>query len=121
VAMLFKVQLSLFGALIGGGIGVVVARYRGPHWPTIAAGAVIAVAGCALGTLLGLVFVLLQAGHGLPFIFRHFGGRSGLLHYYPGSVGVLGLLFWALAAFAAVMIPVRQRRRTTGSAGTARA
>jgi hypothetical protein len=109
VAMLFKTQLSLFGLLIGGGIGVAVARYRGAHWPTIAAGAVIAVAGCALGTLLGLVFVLLDSGVSLPFIVGHFGGPSGLLHYYPGSVGVLGLLFWAIAAFAAIRIPLRAR------------
>lgn len=110
VAMLFKTQLSLFGLLIGGGVGLAVARYRGPHWPTVVAGAVIAVAGCALGTLLGLVFVLLDAGFSLPFVLGHLGGPSGVLHYFPSSVGVLGLVFWAVAAFAAVWIPRRGLR-----------
>jgi hypothetical protein len=109
VAMLFKTQLSLFGLLIGAGVGASVARYRGPHWPTIAAGAVIAVIGCALGTLLGLVFVALDSGASLSFILRHLSGPSGLLRYYPSSVGVLGLLFWVIAAAAAVTIPLRGR------------
>jgi hypothetical protein len=109
VAMLFKTQLSLFGLLIGAGIGAAVARYRGAHWPTIAAGAVIAVAGCALGTLLGLIFVLLDSGDSLAFILAHLGGSSGVLHYFPGSVGILGLLFWAVAVVAAIRIPLRRR------------
>jgi hypothetical protein len=107
VAMLFKTQLSLFGLLIGGGVGLAVARYRRSHWPTVVAGAIIAVAGCALGTLLGLIFVLLDAGFSLPFVLGHLGGPSGVLHYFPSSVGVLGLVFWAIAAFAAVWIPRR--------------
>jgi hypothetical protein len=113
VAMLFKTQLSLFGLLIGGGVGLVVARYRRSHWPTVLAGAVIAVAGCALGTLLGLVFVLLDAGFSLPFVLGHLGGPSGVLHYFPSSVGVLGLIFWAIAAFAAIWIPLRGLRPST--------
>ncbi len=107
--MLFKTQLSLFGLLIGAGIGAIVARYRGAHWPTIAAGAVIAVAGCALGTLLGLVFVALDSGASLSFVLSHLSGPSGLLHYYPHSVGILGLLFWIIAAGAAISIPLRAR------------
>jgi hypothetical protein len=116
VAMLFKTQLSLFGLLIGAGIGAVVTRYRGARWPTIAAGAVIAVAGCALGTLLGLVFVALNSGTSLSFVLAHLGGPSGLLHYYPHSVGILGLLFWVIAAAAAISIPLRARQARPGQA-----
>jgi hypothetical protein len=108
VAMVFRTQLPLIGLLIGGGVGVVVAHFRGAHWPTMAAGAVIAVAGCALGTLLAIVFVLLRSGIGLSFVLGHFGGPLGVLHYYPSSVGVLGLVFWAVAAFAAIRIPLRR-------------
>jgi hypothetical protein len=107
--VLFKTQLSLLGLLIGAGIGAVVTRYRGAHWPTVAAGAVIAVAGCALGTLLGLVFVAVDSGASLSFVLQHLRGPSGLLRYYPGSVGILGLLFWVIAAAVAVLIPLRAR------------
>ncbi len=109
VAMLFRTQLPLIGLVIGGGVGLAVARFRGAHWPTVAAGAVIAVAGCALGTLLAIVFVLLHSGISLSFVLGHIAGPMGVLHYYPSSVGVLGLVFWAGAAFLAIRIPLRRR------------
>lgn len=121
VAMLFKTQLSLFGLLIGAGIGAVVARYRGVHWPSVVAGAVIAVAGCALGTLLGLIFVALDSGASLSFVLRHLSGPSGLLRYYPHSVGILGVLFWVIAAAAAVTVPLRGRPAHPAQAQPARA
>jgi hypothetical protein len=51
-ALVFHRQLSLVGLLIGLGAGLAVARYRPGHLPTIVAGAVITVVGCALGTFL---------------------------------------------------------------------
>jgi hypothetical protein len=119
IAMLINLQLSLIGLLIGAGIGTIVARYRSGHWPTIIAGAVIAVAGCALGTLLAMVFRSLKAHVPLSYILSHLGGPYGLLHYYPGDVGVIGLLFWAVAAYAAIRIPMRgQRAAATAAAMT---
>ena len=116
VAMAFNIQLSLLGLLIGAGVGAVVARYRAGHRPTIIAGAVIAVAGCALGTLLGMIFQLIRHQVPLSYILGHLSGPGGLFHYYPGEVGVLGLLFWAVAAYAAIRIPLQSQRLTAARA-----
>jgi hypothetical protein len=116
VAMLFNLQLSLIGLLIGAGVGAVVAKYRAGHLPTIIAGAVIAVAGCALGTLLAMVFRLLNAQVPLSYILGHLTGRFGLFHYYPSEVGGLGLLFWAIAAFVAVRVPLQSQRVAASAA-----
>ncbi len=116
VAMLLNIQLSLIGLLIGAGVGAVVARYRAGHRPTIIAGAAIAVAGCALGTLLAMVFRLLNAQVPLSYILGHLSGPSGLFHYYPSEVGGLGLLFWAIAAFAAIRIPLQSQRAAASAA-----
>jgi hypothetical protein len=116
VAILINLQLSLFGLLIGAAVGAVVAKYRPGHWPTIIAGAVIAVAGCALGTYLAMVFQALKDHFPLSYVLGHLGGGPyGLLHSYPNEVGWLGLLFWAVAAYAAVRIPL-QRQRSTATA-----
>ena len=113
VAILINLQLSLFGLLIGAGVGAVVAKYRAGHWPTIIAGAIIAVAGCALGTYLSMVFQELKDHFSLSFVLGHLGGGAyGLLHYYPHQVGWLGLLFWAVAAYAAIRIPLQRQRST---------
>jgi hypothetical protein len=112
VAMLFNLQLSLLGLLLGAGVGVVVARYRVGHLPTMITGAGIAVAGCALGTFLGMVFKALDSHVPLSYILGHLTGQYGLLHYFPGEVGVLGLLFWAVAAYAAIRIPLQNQRPT---------
>ncbi len=107
VALLFHIQLSLIGLLIGAGVGLMVARFRPGHVPTIATGAVIAVVGCALGTLLAMVFIALNQQVGISFILGHLGL---LLHDYPSNVGGLGLLFYAVAAYAAIRVPLRARR-----------
>jgi hypothetical protein len=109
-ALVFHRQLSLVGLLIGLGTGLAVARYRPRHVRTIVAGAVIAVAGCALGTLLAIVFSLLDAGISLSTITGHLGT---VLRGYPGAVGWLGLLFWLIAAYAAVRVPLRARASTS--------
>jgi hypothetical protein len=115
VALLIHRQLSLLGLLIGGGVGSVVARYRAGHLPTIIAGAVIAVAGCALGTLLGVVFTLLKEHVTISQILAHFSLVARSLS--PGNLGALGLLFYAVAAYAAIRVPLPGRR--PGRAGAA--
>lgn len=107
VALLLHRQLSLLGLLIGGGAGAAVARYRPAHRLTVAAGAVIAVAGCALGTFLAVVFSLLKAEVSLSTIAGHL---SFIVRSYPSEVGVLGVLFWLIAVVAAVWVPMRARR-----------
>jgi hypothetical protein len=116
VAMLVNLQLSLLGLLLGAGVGMAVARYRAGHLPTIIAGGFIAVAGCALGTLLGMVFKALDSHVPLPYILGHLTGQYGLLHYFPREVGGLGLLFWAVAAYAAIRIPLQSRPRAAQGA-----
>jgi hypothetical protein len=106
-ALLVHRQLSLLGLLIGGGVGLAVARYRPGHLPTIVAGAIIAVAGCALGTFLAIVFSLLNARVSLGTVVSNL---SVVAHGYPSAVGVLGLVFWLIAAVAAVRVPLRSQR-----------
>lgn len=106
-ALLIHRQLSLIGLLIGLGAGSAVARHRPSHWPTVAAGAVIAVAGCALGTFLAIVFTLLDAQVSLATIMSNL---NVIVRGYPSAVGALGLLFWLIAAYAAVRVPLRSQR-----------
>jgi len=108
VALLIHRQLSLLSLLIGAAVGVAVARYRPGHVPTIVAGAVIAVAGCALGTLLAIVFTLIDARVGAGAIVAH---ANVVARAYPSAVGWLGLLFWVLAAYPAVRLPLRAARQ----------
>jgi hypothetical protein len=110
VALLTHKQLSLIGLVIGLGIGAVVTRFRPGNRPVIVAGAVIAVAGCALGTLLGQIFLLLSAQWSLSDIFAHL---NLVARAYPSNVGWLGVLFYALAAYGAVRVPVRASRKAT--------
>jgi hypothetical protein len=107
LALLIHKQLSLVGLVIGVGVGAVVARFRPGHLPTIAAGAVIAVAGCALGTLLGQIFVLLNAQVSLSSVLSHL---NLVFRAYPSNVGALGLLFYALAAFGAIRAPLQGKQ-----------
>jgi hypothetical protein len=108
VALLVHRQLSLLSLLIGAAVGVAIARYRPGHLPTIVSGAVIAVAGCALGTLLAIVFTLLDARVGAGAIVAH---ANVVARAYPSAVGWLGLLFWVLAAYPAVRLPLRAARQ----------
>jgi hypothetical protein len=109
VTILVHRQLSLLSLLIGAAVGVAVARHRPGHLPTIVAGAVIAMAGCALGTLLAIVFSLLDARVSVAAIVGH---ASVVARAYPSAVGWLGLLFWLLAAYPAVSVPLRAARRS---------
>jgi hypothetical protein len=118
VALATHKQLSLIGLAIGLGIGALVTRFRPGHRPTIIAGAVIAVAGCALGTLLGQIFLLLSAQWSPGDIFGHL---NLVARAYPTNVGWLGVLFYALAAYGAVRVPLRATRRSRQPAPVASA
>jgi hypothetical protein len=109
VALLTHKQLSLIGLVIGLGVGAVVTRFQPGRRPVIIAGAVIAVAGCALGTLLGQIFLLLSAQWSLGDIFAHL---NLVARAYPSNVGWLGVLFYALAAYGAVRVPLQASRHS---------
>ena len=105
-AMLLDRQFLLAALLIGVGAGYSVARYRPAHWPTIGAAAAVTVCGCALGTALAIVFVLLRR-HGLDSVMANL---DAVARIYPRAVGWLGLVFWIAAAALAACIPLRRRR-----------
>jgi hypothetical protein len=113
VGLAFHIQLSVLGVLIGAGVGVAVARFRPVRLATIIAGAVLAVAGCAFGTLLGEVFYLLSQHVALSDIMAHL---NVLMRSFPRNVGILGVVFYAIAAFAAIWMPQRVRASAGASA-----
>jgi hypothetical protein len=115
LALLIHRQFPLVGLAIGLCIGGAVARLSPGRLATMVAGAVIAVAGCVFGTLLGQIFVLLNAQYGLSVILGHL---NLVFRLFPGNVGVLGLLFYIVAALGAVREPLRTRRRSAQAALT---
>jgi hypothetical protein len=60
------------------------------------ASAAISVLGCALGSLVAEILVIVRAGAPLGTVLSNL---SAVFHFYPKAVGALGFLFWALAAF----------------------
>jgi hypothetical protein len=106
-AVVLNRQFLLGALLIGLGAGYSVARYRPGHWLTIGVAAVLTIGGCALGTLLAVVFVLLGKDS-LSAVLAHL---DAVARIYPGAVGWLGLLFWILAAALAAWIPLLRQRR----------
>jgi hypothetical protein len=105
VALLASLQLPVVGLLIGLGVGAVVARYRPGHRPTVAAGGLVAIAGCALGPFLTIIFVALDDRVPLSTILGHLGI---IFRAYPSAVGWEGLLFSATAVAAALWLPLRR-------------
>ena len=113
IAYFTKYQFSLMALLMGFAVGTVVVRVAGGiRSPGLAAAcAVVAVLGCALGSLVAEILVLL--GHGIPasLITAHL---DLVLRAYPSSVGALGFAFWGLGAFYGYRIamgaPVWRRR-----------
>jgi hypothetical protein len=108
-------QLLLLALAIGAGVGLMIARYRAGHLPTIIAGAVLAELGCAAGTLLGQVLRLLGQHVSLSVITSHFGA---VLRAFPANVGWFGLLFYAVACVAAIRLPLQAARPAPATAGT---
>jgi len=97
VAYVSKHQFSLLAIVLGYGVGAAVFRAGGRNRNTglAVAGAVLAVFGCALGSLLAEIMIL--RGHGVPLglIMSHL---DVVMQDYPSAVGGLGLFFWAVAA-----------------------
>jgi len=96
VAYLTKHQFSLVAVVIGVAVGGAVAKFRAGDPVAAAASAVLALLGCALGAFLALVFTTLGAGIGLGTILGHL---NVLLSAYPHTVGILGVVFWLVAAY----------------------
>ncbi len=117
IAYFTKYQFSLMALLMGLAVATVVVRVAGgTRSPGLAVTcAVLAVLGCALGSLVAEVLVLL--GHGIPasVIMAHL---DLVLRAYPSAVGGIGFVFWALGALYGYRIamgaPVWRRRARTG-------
>jgi hypothetical protein len=109
VALLVSLQLPVVGLLIGLAVGTAVARFRPGHRPTIAAGGLAVIAGCALGPFLTIIFVAL--GDRVPpgTILGHLGVA---VRAYPAAVGWEGLVFSAAAVAAALWLPLRRPARS---------
>ncbi len=117
IEYLIHYQLSLLGIAIGAGIGFSVAKHRPGSWPVIIAGAVLAVLSCALGTFLAVIFELMNLGNSLSVILGHL---NAVFSAYPHAINGFDVFFWALAAFAAIRIPLQshlQNRRAAQAAG----
>jgi hypothetical protein len=113
LALLIHRQFPLVGLAIGLGVGAAVARFSRGRLATMVAGAIIAVAGCVFGTLLGQIFVLINAQYGLPVILGHL---NLVFRAFPSNVGLLGLLFYVVAPIAALREPLRTRQRSAQAA-----
>lgn len=121
VAYLTKHQFSLVAVVIGVAVGGAVGKFRAGDPVAAAASAVLALLGCALGAFLALVFTTLGAGIGLATILGHL---NVLLSAYPHTVGILGVIFWLVAAYLAfrtalsgVRGPQPRRGRADGHPG----
>lgn len=91
-----KYQFSIMAILVGLAVGTVMARIgRGADPAFGIASAVLAVLGCALGSLVAEILVLNRNGAPLSDILAH---MNVVFHFYPSSVGGLGFLFWVFAA-----------------------
>lgn len=105
-------QCGFLAVLLGACVGAAVTRAgSGPLRRLQAAGALVTVPGCALGSLAARAAVL-AAGHGggPGTVFGHLGT---VLRGCPGAAGWTGLLFWAAAIAVAAWYPA------CGLAGTA--
>jgi hypothetical protein len=97
VAYVTKYQLSLLAIVLGFAVGAAVFRAGGRVRNTglAVAGAVLAVFGCALGSLVAEIMILRGQGIPLGLIMSHL---DVVLREYPSAVGGLGLFFWVIAA-----------------------
>jgi hypothetical protein len=117
IAYSTKYQFSIMAILVGLAVGTVVARVGRVRSTGLAiASALLAVFGCALGSLVAEILILLRNGVPLSEILS---GLNIVFRFYPSAVGGLGFVFWALAAFygyrIAMGMPMRwgfRRRRS---------
>ena len=121
IAYSTKYQFSIMAVLVGLGVGTVMARVGGVRSTALAvASAVLAVGGCALGSLVAEILILLRHGLSMSEILANL---NIVFRFYPKAVGGLGFLFWAFAALygyrIAMGMPMRWgfgRRRMRGPA-----
>src|SRR5215813_2550102 len=91
-----KHEFSIVAILVGLAVGSVMARIGRIKSPGFAiAAALLAVAGCALGSLFAEILVLVRHGLSIGESLAHF---NLIMQAYPRFVGALGFVFWALAA-----------------------
>jgi hypothetical protein len=96
IAYSTKYQFSLAAILVGLAVGTVMARIGRVRSPAFGiASAALAVFGCALGSLVAEMLVLLRGGATMSEITAHL---HFVFHEYPKVVGGLGFLFWVFAA-----------------------
>ena len=96
IAYATKFQFSIMAILVGLAVGTVMARIGRVRAPAFGiASAVIAVFGCALGSLVAEILVLVRHHQPLSLILSQ---MNIIFHFYPSTVGGLGFLFWIFAA-----------------------
>jgi hypothetical protein len=91
-----KYEFSIMAILVGLAVGTVMARIgrvRAPAFGVVSG--LLAVFGCALGSLVAEILVINRHGVPLSFILAHL---NVVFHFYPRDVGGLGFLFWVFAA-----------------------
>jgi hypothetical protein len=118
IAYATKYQFSVIAVLVGFAVGTVMARVGGARSTALGvASAVLAVAGCALGSLVAEILVFQRQGAPMSAILADL---NVVFRFYPSAVGGLGFVFWALAALygyrVAMGMPMRWglgRRRTS--------
>ena len=117
IAYLTKIEFSFLAIVIGIAVGLAMIRTSGGvKNPALAtASAIVAVFGCALGSLVAEVLVLVANRVPLTAVLAN---MNIVLRAYPHVVGFLGFLFWALAALygyrAALGMPIGGRRSSRG-------
>jgi hypothetical protein len=108
IAYLTKHQFSLMALIIGFAVATVVVRVAGgtrsPGLGVICA--VLAVLGCALGSLVAEILVLL--GHGVPASVI-MANLDLVLRDYPSAVGGFGFVFWVIGALYGYRIAMGAR------------
>jgi hypothetical protein len=96
IAYATKYQFSIMAILVGLAVGTVMARIGRVRTPAFGvASAVLAVFGCALGSLVAEILILNRSGLALSEILSQL---NVVFHFYPSAVGGLGFLFWVFAA-----------------------
>jgi len=91
-----KYEFSIMAILVGLAVGTVMARIGRVRTPAFGVvSGLLAVFGCALGSLVAEILVINRHGVPLSFILAHL---NVVFHFYPRDVGGLGFLFWVFAA-----------------------
>jgi hypothetical protein len=104
IAYSTKYQFSLAAILVGLAVGTVMARIGRVKSPAFGiASAAFAVFGCALGSLVAEILVVLRHGWPLSYVLAHL---NVVFREYPKAVGALGFLFWVFAALYGYRIAI---------------